>query len=188
MIEQRKYLQISRQTIEMVSSKTINTERIVLRPLVESDVNEVFYLRSDEVVGQYIKREKLKDTDGAMLFIHRIIREVFENKIHYWAISRLEDSKMIGSICLWNFNEEKSKAEVGYDLHPGFQGQGIMNETLSTVLNFAFKSLELTEVSAYTDKRNLQSISLLIRNGFLLNESIKDEGNLNNRVFIVKNS
>lgn len=170
----------------MDNSKMIKTERIVLRPLVESDINEVFFLRSDEVVGQYIKREKLKDTDGALLFIHRIMREVSENKIHYWAISRLEDSRMIGSICLWNFNEEKSKAEVGYDLHPEFQGQGLMTESLSAVLNFAFKSIELTEVSAYTDKRNAPSISLLTRNGFILNESIIDKGNENNRVFIVK--
>ena len=165
--------------------ETLKTDRLLLRPLSVLDINEVFFLRSDEVVGQYIKREKLKDTDGALLFINRICSEVAESKIYYWAISTGDSNKMIGSICLWNFNEAKTKAEVGYDLHPDYQGQGIMNETIQCILQFGINSLKLAEISAYTDHRNTASCKLLKRNGFVLQDELRDEGNENNRIFIL---
>ncbi|MCH2232094.1 MAG: GNAT family N-acetyltransferase [Crocinitomicaceae bacterium] len=167
--------------------KTLETERLILRPLTTEDVNEVFFLRSDEIVGQYIKREKLKGTDGAMRFIKRINREVAESKIYYWVISTKSSKKMIGSICLWNFSEDKTKAEVGYDLHPDAQGKGFMHETIMQILRFAFDNLILTEVSAYTDYRNSASIKLLEKNNFKIQPELRDKGNENNRVFIISN-
>lgn len=162
---------------------TLQTDRLVLRPLAENDVNEVYFLRSDAEVGKYIKRDKLKDTDGALLFIRRIIRDVSKGKNYYWAISTPEDSTMIGSICLWNFNDTKTKAEVGYDLHPNFQGKGYMNEALNAILTLSFDTLKLTEVSAYTDYRNRASQALLTRNKFKLQNYERDEDNENNRIF-----
>ena len=56
-----------------------------------------------------------------------------------WGIVLKNESKIIGSICLWNFSTDKKEAEVGYDLHPKNHRQGIMNEALGRVLSIRFQ-------------------------------------------------
>ena len=59
------------------------------------------------------------------------------------------------------------QAEVGFELFPGFQGRGIMKETLLEVVAFGFKQLKLKTITALTDPGNQPSIKLLQRAGFI---------------------
>ena len=61
---------------------------------------------------------------------------------------------MIGSICLWNFSEDRKVAEIGYDLDPKYQRKGIMTESINAVLNFGFRKLSLEKIEAFTQKQN----------------------------------
>jgi ribosomal-protein-alanine N-acetyltransferase len=55
------------------------------------------------------------------------------------AITENGANQMIGSICLWNFQQTKT-AEVGFDLNPKFQGKGIMSELLKCIIQFDLKT------------------------------------------------
>ncbi len=79
-----------------------------------------------------------------------------------WGITTKESNILIGSICLWNFSEDKKTAEVGYDLDPEFQGKGIMSEALKAVLNFGFKRRGFDTIEAHTDYRNNPSEKLWV--------------------------
>ena len=74
-------------------------------------------------------------------------------------------------------------AEVGYDLSPNFQGEGIMHESLKSVMKFGFDKLKLETIEAFTHKLNGSSIKLLERNGFDLVEGKKDEHNTDNIIY-----
>ncbi|MEO8795808.1 MAG: GNAT family N-acetyltransferase [Daejeonella sp.] len=167
-----------------INQPEIECERIVLRELKISDAPEILFLRSDSVVNKFVKRNTPENLDEAIEFIRRIRNETESSKIYYWSIALKSQPKMIGSICLWKISEDRKVAEVGYDLHPHFQKKGIMDEALRAVLKFAFQTLFLQHVEAFTHFDNQSSIKLLERNSFLKDENRSDESNDNNRIFI----
>jgi len=136
----------------MNSTKTIQTQRLILRPLLETDVEEIFVLRSNPEIGKYIQREPYKGIAEAYTFIKKIDKLVANNETYYWAIQLKDNIDCVGTICLWNFSEDRKTAEVGYDLLLDFQGVGIMSEALVSVLNFGFNTLNLFSIEAFTHK------------------------------------
>jgi [ribosomal protein S5]-alanine N-acetyltransferase len=161
----------------------LKTERLLLRQLSCADEEAIFFLRSDEKVNKYIDRPRPRDREQAMAFITDINHKIEEGTSIYWAISLKESSKAIGAICLWNFSADKKVAELGYELGPVFQGQGLMNEAVGCVMKYAFEQLGLTTIEAFTHKNNSSSIRLLEKRGFTLIPGRLDEGNPSNLVF-----
>jgi ribosomal-protein-alanine N-acetyltransferase len=146
--------------------QTLETERLFLRKLSLDDAEEIFFLRSDENINTHIDRPKAKSIDDAYNFINKTNLSIDNNELVDWAISFKDNSKLIGSICLWNLNVEKNKAEVGYELLPEFHGKGIANEALSKIIEFGFDVMQLDKIEAYTHKENFASTRLLEKFGF----------------------
>ena len=102
----------------------------------------------------------------------------------FWAIQQKEESKLIGTISLWNFNEAKTIAEVDYELHPDFHHKGFMSEALESVIEFGFTKLELVTIEAFTDAKNINSQLLLKKFNFKYESYRKDKGFPNNKIYI----
>ena len=160
----------------------ILTKRLNLRKIVPSDLDRVHFLRSNKTINKYIKREP-QTLETAKTHIKRLGANLKTDKAIAWGITTKESDDLIGSICLWNFSEDKKKAEVGYDLDPKFQGKGIMSEALKAILDFAFNQRGFKTIEAYTDYRNIPSKTLLKRHGFIPKEGVKDADNQNNEVY-----
>ncbi len=171
---------------ELTYFPVLTTERLVLRQLEAGDANDIFFLRSDTNVNRYIDRPKAKSAGEATEFINKINNGIKDNKWFYWAVTIKGDSKLIGTICLWNFSEDNKTAEIGYELNPAFQKKGYMNEALREVIAFGFNKLMLDEVDAYTHKDNIKSTRLLIKNHFTPDKERKDKENSNNIIFTLK--
>ena len=161
----------------------LSSERLGLRKIQVQDANEIYFLRSNPEVNKFILRTPTKNIEEAKSFIVDRLNDFKTRKVFFWAITLKDNPQLIGSICLWNFNEDKTIAEVGYDLHPDFQKKGIMNESLQLVLNFGFKQLQLITIEAFTHKENMGSIQLLKRNHFKLETNRIDEGFPHNIIF-----
>lgn len=161
----------------------LETERLVLRKLVETDNAAILFLRSDERVNQYIKRPRQKTLEDATTYIAKISKGILHNESIMWAITIKSTSKLIGTVCLWNFSSDKKMAELGYELHPDFQRQGLMTETIRKVIDYAFKELTIELIEAFTNRNNAPSIKLLSKNGFRLEPERVDEGNLANAIY-----
>ncbi len=166
----------------------IKTERLILRRLKESDWEMISYLRSDKEVNKLVKRPSAETKVKALEFITKTNQDVDNQNLYYWTITEKNNDQMIGSICLWNFSEDRNTAEVGYDLSPKFQRKGIMDESLKRILDFGFKSLKLALIEAYTHKMNEHSKNLLERNSFKLVAGKKDEDNHDNIIYEIKSS
>lgn len=158
------------------------TERLNLRKIVPADLDRVYFFRSDKAINKYIKRPP-QTRETAIAHIQLLDDNLRTDKAIAWGITTKESNILIGSICLWNFSEDKKKAEVGYDLDPKFQGKGIMGEALKAVLDFAFNQRSFETIEAYTDYRNIPSKKLLKLHGFIPREGIKDPDNQNNEVY-----
>ncbi len=168
----------------------LKTERIILRKIELTDADVILFLRSDEVVNKYIERpesRKTKNIADAKRFIAEITNYLETNTSIAWGITLKNDTKIIGTICLWNFSEDRKTAKVGYDLNPKFQKRGIMNEALKSIVQFGFSELNLELIEAFTNKDNESSIKLLEKNNFKLMENRKDDDNKANLIFELKN-
>lgn len=164
----------------------IETERLVLRSIDESHVEDILKIRSNEVVNQFVKRISPKTNYDALDFILTIKKRVKNRETFYWGISLKDQTDLIGTICLYRFSEDRTEAEVGYELLPAYHRKGIMSETLTAVLNFGFNELYLNEILAFTNKFNENSKSLLLKHQFTLEEGRVDEGFPDNLVFSLK--
>ncbi len=153
----------------------LTTQRLLLRKLEINDAPEIFSLRSDSRVNEYLDRPETTSLTEAKAFIEMITAGVDQNKNFYWAISLKADHKLIGTICLWNIDIENATIEVGYELLPAHQGKGLMHEALLKVIDYVFKTLAFKTIVAYTNAANKKSIKLLERNGFIAN-GIKEAG------------
>ena len=165
----------------------LETERLTLRKTLKSDGPVMFFLRTDAEVNKYINRPNPHKTIAeAEAFIAKITKGIEVGTDLTWGIALKGEPELIGSICLWNFSEDRRVAEVGYSLSPKYHNQGIMSESLKTVLNFGFGELNLEEIEAYTDRSNESSKKLLTKAKFELVEGKVDEGFPDNVVFALK--
>jgi ribosomal-protein-alanine N-acetyltransferase len=106
----------------------LTTERLTLRQLASGDERELFILRSDIEVNKYLDRPISKTIDDTRKFINKVNENIERNESLYWAIILTGKNALVGTVCLFGYSDENYKCEIGFELLPGFQGQGIMNE------------------------------------------------------------
>jgi len=150
------------------------TERLVLREISAADVKEVFQLRSDKNVMQFLDRPLAQSTDDAMALIQKIAAGHEKNENITWAITLQNQPELIGTIGFWRIDKENYRAEIGYLLHPGQQGKGLMQEAIATVLKYGFQTIKLHSVEANVNPANNASIKLLEKNKFVKEAHYKE--------------
>ncbi len=143
------------------------TDRLYLRRIGSGDEESLFILRSNKQVMQYLDRPMAETINDARELIKKIDGGIVENNAVTWAVTLKERKELIGTIGFWRIIKEHFRAEVGFLLHPDYQGAGIMNEALGRVLEYGFDTLGLHSVEADVNPRNSSSIKLLERNGFV---------------------
>lgn len=153
---------------------TLYTERLTLREMTNDDCDSIFALRSNESVATFQERPLQENMEEAQAFIEKINAGVANNDWVYWALTLKETDELIGTICLWNYSENITRADLGYELMPHSQGQGFMQEALEPVLTYGFNQLSLNRIDAVTHKENIASINLLKKFNFMLNPDFKD--------------
>lgn len=159
----------------------LTTNRLLLRRVESSDVNEILFLRSDERVLKFLNRLPAHSLSEASEFIQSLKKFEENNNAITWAVTLKDERQLIGTICFWNIQKEHYRAEIGYVLHPDFQGKGIMKEAVTEVLKFGLVTMKLHSVEAIVDPRNASSIKLLEKNGFKQEAHLKENCFYNGR-------
>ncbi|MCX6292261.1 MAG: GNAT family protein [Bacteroidetes bacterium] len=139
----------------------------MLRKIVMEDVQELFALRSDERVMQYIDRPRAKTIDDAMN-LFKIMDDALTNHTAVtWAITMKGAGRLEGTIGFWRIEKENHRAEIGYLLNPALQGKGFMQEAMTAVIDYGFRLMRLHSIEANVNPGNASSKKLLEKNGFV---------------------
>jgi len=145
----------------------LETQRLRLHKIGMQDQNEFLHLRSSRIVMKYIDRPLAKTKHDILQLIEMMVELIDTNQGLTWTISLPEDPKMIGTVHLWKISRENHRAEIGYLLHPDFQGRGLMTECLKAVISYGFNELKLHSIEANVNPNNLASIRVLEKCGFV---------------------
>ncbi|MGM0896631.1 MAG: GNAT family N-acetyltransferase [Bacillota bacterium] len=144
----------------------LETERLQLTEITEQDVDRYYALMQREDVTYYYGMDRLLEKEEAIEMI-RAFRVIFEFKRGLrWGIRLRGGEELIGTIGLNQLQLRSKKTEVGYELHPDYWRQGLMEEALRAVLAYSYEELGLYRIGAVTYPENIGSNRLLRKMGF----------------------
>jgi len=150
------------------------TDRIRLRALNMDDTPEIYRLRSDEIVLQYLDKAKCPSVEEAQKFLKIVINETKNNQSIIWGMCLESSEKIFGTICFWRIDKFSHRAEIGYGLLPEFHRKGLTSEVLQVVIPYGFEKMDLHSIEARVNPSNLGSIKVLERTGFIKEAYFKE--------------
>jgi [ribosomal protein S5]-alanine N-acetyltransferase len=173
--------------INFATFPVLTTESLTLRQSTTNDQRDILALRSDPEINKYLGRQPSKTIEDAINFINKVNDNFEKNNSIYWVITLTKTKEFIGTICLFDFSNEKNSCEIGYELMTKFQGQGIMKEATEKVIDYAFQTMQFKKIVAFTHNDNQNSTKLLEK--FDFKKSIEaDKDNLDLNIFTLTNS
>ena len=145
---------------------TIETERLYLRQWQASDFAPFAEMNANPKVMEYFP--KLLTTSMSNTIAKKCQSLIDENGWGFWAVSLKETDTFIGMVGLNNANAEmpfSPAVEIAWRLHNNYWGLGYATEAARASLNFAFDTLGLDEVVAFTAVINKRSQLVMERLG-----------------------
>ncbi len=161
----------------------LRTERLLLRPFTESDLDALHAYQSRRDVVRFVYWNERSRGE-----VHRAL----ERKIAATAIRAEGDflalaaelaatGAVVGDVVLQLISEQHRTGEIGFMVHPDHQGQGYAAEASRPLLRLAFEELRLHRVIGRLEARNIASARTLEKLGMrreahlVENEFVKGE-------------
>ena len=161
-------------TINFSPFPILETERLILRRVLPSDVKEMFELRSNPETMKYIPRPLLTNHEEALAHIQMMEDKIETNEGINWAITIKGDDKMLGVIGHYRIKPEHYRAEVGYMILPEYHGKGITTEAVQCVVDYGFNTMQLHSIEGVIDPENVASEKVLQKCGFVKEAHFKE--------------
>ncbi|MEM7319080.1 MAG: GNAT family N-acetyltransferase [Pseudomonadota bacterium] len=134
----------------------IDTERLLLRPIMLEDAEDLHAFFSDPLAMRYFGNlhHRFDETEK---WVHRTLRSP-RNSCREYAL--VIHGTVIGKAGIWD------APELGFFLRRDQWGKGLMSEALSALVPHLFAQMEITEMRADVDPDNAASLHLLKKHGF----------------------
>lgn len=154
----------------------LETERLMLRPFLPEDDETILRISSDPDTVKYLyfwgREGKTPRQDADRFLYEHAIREWEREPIRMreYAVVLKETGKVIGDASIEDFGG--GTGEIGWILLPEYRGNGYIHEAGERLLEFAFDTLGLFDVTACCDIRNVPSRHVMERLGMHLKERV----------------
>jgi ribosomal-protein-alanine N-acetyltransferase len=148
---------------------TIETARMKLRPLVESDVDPLWPYVSDPALPRQMSWNTHASKDETSEWILRQLEARARGRGLLWGIER--EGALVGCIGLSDIEWQQrawrvDRAELGYWIAPALWGQGLMTEAALGVVSFGFDNLGLHKITVQCLADNAASRRVIEKCGF----------------------
>jgi len=150
----------------------LETPRLHLRLLTLDDTESVYQHFSDDDVTRFMDIPSCTSREEAQ----EIIEFHLEDDGCRWGLIDKESGGLVGTCgyhC-WDRNLSTPMAEIGFDLRKANWGQGLMRETLQTVIPFGFDVMKPTKIYASVEPQNDRCLRLLGNLNFQVEPDLRD--------------
>ena len=165
-----------------LSTPSLLTARLRLRPFNNSDADSLFAMHSNANVLRYWDAPPWNDRLRAERFITACRQIAEEGTGMRLAVERVADGAFIGWCSLTRWNRDYRSASMGYCFDDAAWGHGYATEATRAVLQWAFDTLDLNRVRAETDTRNAASARVLEKLGFEREGTLREDCVVNGEV------
>ena len=141
----------------------LETERLLLRRLNVTDIEDVFKYTSDENVSKYLLWYPHPSMDFTRRYLKYVDKKYKKNEFYDWAVT--VDGHVVGTCGFTSFDIENNAAEIGYVLRSDMWGRGLAAEAARAVITFGFELLELNRIEARLMVENAGSARVLEKCG-----------------------
>ena len=152
-----------------INGTIIETERLILRPFQQSDLDDFYEYASVEGVGEMAgwKHHENKEKSQSIL-------DLFITEDKTFAIVLKENNKVIGSLGVDEYGMEQALSEffdyqgreIGYVLSKDYWGKGLMPEAVKAVIDYLFHIQNLDFLTCGYYEFNNQSKKVQEKCGF----------------------
>lgn len=146
----------------------LETKRLRLRDLLESDLEAMHKLRSNPDVTRYIDYIESKSINDTREWISGTIQHnsLVPRRSYNLVIDRSIDRAIIGWIGLGQSSDQtKGDMNFGYALLPEYWGQGYVTEALTAIIDFAFDELGVVRIFGECHIKNFASARIMEKVG-----------------------
>lgn len=165
----------------------IETERLILREILPTDVDGIFELDSNPTVHKYLGNKPIKTKEKAIEIIQFIREQYKERGIGRFATIEKSSGDFIGWSGLKLNTDEKDELngkrnfyDIGYRFIPRYWGNGYATESSLATLDFGFNKLGLDTIYGAAEIENIASNIVLKKIGLqFINEFNFEDGRAN---------
>ncbi|NPE31035.1 GNAT family N-acetyltransferase [Methanococcoides sp. SA1] len=152
----------------------LETERTLIRPFKEDDLEGFYSFMSDEKATKYLLfNDDQKTFEGTKELLDKTIANYDnEKQIYALAVERKADGNFIGSVGL-GMDWKGSGYQMFWLILPRYWRMGYGSEATKKLLEYAFSILGLEMVTAYSHTDNIASERLALKLG-MVNNGIVD--------------
>ena len=156
-----------------METPTLETPRLLLRPVTEADIEFIHRLFSRPETNKYSSYDDLQSLGEAEKMYESYLKPGFID--HFRVIVELKGSREpVGTLGLYNYSEKDRRAVLGYDMLREYWGRGFMTEAVTELVRYGFEYLGLNRIEATVDPENIPSMRLLERVRFTAEGCMSD--------------
>lgn len=139
----------------------LETERLIMRPIGQEDVDDLYRMDSNPNVHEYLWGKPATDINQTKFLVNTIASQYIKHKIGRYAILLKETNEFIG----WGglkFNENTVNGlnnfyDIGICIDEAHWNKKLGFEIFHVWIKYAFKELKLPKIYAYTQTNNPSS-------------------------------
>ncbi len=160
----------------------LETPRLLLREVEESDAEGFFEMDGDPAVARYVGTPPVESREKCLESIRFIQSQYAAYGIGRWSVVLKETGDFIGWCGLKRMaeltvNGRTGFVDIGYRFSRRYWGRGYATEAAQATLDYGFSTLKFEEICAFADLRNAASRQVLTRIGMREGNEFDFEGN-----------
>ncbi|WP_312044162.1 GNAT family N-acetyltransferase [Erwinia sp.] len=155
---------------------SLETQRLRLRPVVASDVADLFRIYGDPATNQFNPAGPFPDTQHAEAVLNNWVNHWETNGFGNWAISLGDSPDNVigfGGLSIVNYID-KPFNNLGYRFGTEVWGKGLATELAKFAVKYGFEIIRLTEVNAVVRANHFASQKVLQKAGLSYLSDIHD--------------
>lgn len=157
---------LTQSPMSFVAPELIESARVCVRSLVDSDLPSLLDINSDAEVVKHLGHAPWQAFSDAEAWFARISKQQAAGSALEFVIIEKQTAKVIGRCGLFDYDPGDSQASLGYILGRSYWRQGYMREALTSLIGCAFGEMKLRRLEAKVEAPNTASSALLRRLGF----------------------
>lgn len=163
----------------------IETERLIIREMVQSDLNALCKIMCDEEVMR-AAYESAFSIDEVQGWLNRHLKRYEDYGFGLWAVVLRETNEMIGQCGLtmqgWR---DKEVLEIGYLFQKAYWHKGYATEAVIACKEYAFSVLNANSVYSIIRDTHIASQNVAVRNGMnIIDKDTKNFRNIDMEFFL----